>query len=180
MFRKAMAALVAGSSMLAACTQVEHSTTVAIAGGSHIRLTMLGQTFAQAEDNRYVVTESGLTTFRRGGRNFVRWQFSIRVKQPTPLADIKIEEVSGNAPVLILKDRQPRVDNTGSWTKQSSLLPANPQALPWLYDPATTLRIFRVAITDVSGHTSVLYQPANFNHKAKEAIRFQMGPEIPG
>ncbi|MBW0001137.1 MAG: hypothetical protein JO015_18750 [Verrucomicrobia bacterium] len=174
-----MAALVAGCSMLAACTHVEHSTTVPIAGGSHIRLTMLGGTFAQAEDDRYVVTESGLTTFRRGGRNFVRWQFSIRVKQPTPLADIKIEEVSSTAPVVILEDRQPQLDHT-YWTKLSSLVPANPQALPWLYNPETTLRIFRVTITDVGGHTAVLYQPANFNHKAKEAIRFQMGPEIPG
>jgi hypothetical protein len=172
-----MATLVAGC-MLAACTHLEHSTTVAIAGDGHIRLTMLGETFAQAEDDRYVVTESGLTTFRRSGRNFVRWQFSIRVKQPTPLANIKIEEVSGTAPVLVLEDHQPRLDHT-YWTKQSALIPANPQVLPWLYNPEPTLRIFRVTITDVSGHTSVLYQPANFNHKAKEAIRFQMGPETP-
>jgi hypothetical protein len=109
MFREAMAALVAGC-VLAACTHVEHSTTVAVAGGGHIRLTKLGESFAQAENNRYVVTESGLTTFRRSGRNFIRWQFTIRVKQPTPLADIKIEEVSGDTPVLILEDRQPRVD----------------------------------------------------------------------
>lgn len=172
-----MAPLVAGC-MLAACTHVEHSSTVAIAGGGHIRLTTLGETFAQAEDNRYVVTESGLTTFRRSGRNFVRWQFTIRVKQPTPLADVRIEEVSGTAPVLILEDRQPHVDQT-YWSEQSALIPANPRALPWLYDPETTLRIFRVSITDVTGRTSVLYQPANFNRKAKEAIRFQMGPETP-
>lgn len=172
-----MAALVAGC-MLAACTHVEHSTTVAIAGDGHIRLTMLGESFAQAEDDRYVVTESGLTTFRRGGRNFVRWQFSIRVKQPTPLANITVEEVSGNVPVLVLEDRQPRVDHT-YWAKQSALILANPQALPWLYNPETTLRIFRVTITDVSGRTSVLYQPASFNRKAKKAIRFQMGPETP-
>jgi hypothetical protein len=177
MSREAMAALVAGC-MIAACTHVEHSTTVAVAGDGHIRLTMVGETFAQAEDDRYVVTESGLTTFRRGGRNFVRWQFSIRVKRPTPLADIKIEEVSGNAPVLVLEDRQPHLDHT-YWTKQSALVPASPQALPWLYDPETTLRIFRVTITDISGRRSVLYQPASFNHKAKEAIRFQMGPETP-
>jgi hypothetical protein len=177
MFREAMGALVAGC-MLAACTHVEHSTTVTTAGGGQIRLTMLGETFAQAENDRYVVTESGLTTFRRSGRNFVRWQFGIRVKQPTPLADIRIEEVSGTAPVLILEDRQPRLDHT-YWTKQSALIRANPQALPWLYRPETTLRIFRVTVTDISGRTSVLYQPANFNHKAKEAIRFQMGPETP-
>ena len=173
-----MAALVAGC-MLTACAHVEHSTTVAIAGGGHIRLTMLGGAFAQAEDDRYVVTESGLTTFRRGGRNFVRWQFSVRAKQPTPLADIKVEEVSGDAPVLIVEDRHPHVDNT-YWATQSALIPANPQVLPWLYSPETTLRIFRVSVTDGSGRSSVLYQPASFNHKAKEAIRYQMGPEIPG
>ena len=106
-----MAVSVAGC-MLAACAHIEHSTTVAIAGGGHIRLTSLGESFAQAEDARYVVTESGLSTFRRGGRNFVRWQFTIRVKQPTPLADVKVDEVSGGTPVLILEDRQPRLDHT--------------------------------------------------------------------
>ena len=171
-------AVLAAACLLAACTHVEHSTTVTIAGGSQIRLTRLGESFAQAEDNRFVVIESGLTTFRRSGRNFVRWQFSVRVKQPTPLTDVKVEEVSGNGPVLILEDRQPRLDRT-YWTKQSALIPANPGALPWLYDPETTVRIFRVTITDASGRTSVLYQPAGFNRKAKEAIRFQMGPETP-
>lgn len=164
--------------MLAACTHLEHSTTVAIAGDGYIRLTRLGESFAQAEDSRYVVTESGLTTFRRGGRNFVRWQFSIRVKRPTSLADVRVEEVSGNAPVLILEDHKPRVDQT-YWTKQSALIPANPQALPWLYNAGATLRIFRLTVTDAGGRTSTLYQPANFTWKAKEAIRFQMGPETP-
>ncbi|MBV9488670.1 MAG: hypothetical protein JO069_02965 [Verrucomicrobia bacterium] len=174
-----MAALAGSCALAASCAHLEHSTTVHVAGDGQIRLTRLGENFAQSEDARYVVTESGLTTFRRGGRNFVRWQFTVRVKQPARLADINIDEVSGPSPVPILEDRAPRVDQT-YWSKQSTLIPANRSASPWLYTPETTLRIFRVTVTDASGTRSVLYQPANFNRKAKEALLYQMGPEIPG
>lgn len=178
MVRGTIAVFIAGC-VLAACAHIERSTTVSVAGGARIRLTRLGENFAQAEDDRYVVTESGLTTFRSGGRNFVRWQFTVRVKQPIRLTDVKVEEVSGSTAALILEDRAPHLDQT-YWGKQSALIPANRRAAPWLYDPETTLRIFRVTITDSTGRTSVLYQPASFNRKAKNAIRFQMGPETPG
>jgi hypothetical protein len=166
-------------SFLAACAQFQHTTTVTVSGGQQVKLTRVGDNFAQAEDERFVVTESGLTTFRQGGKNFIRWQFTIRAKQAGNLARVRVEDVDGTQPVLILQDDAPVLDNT-YWTKQSALIPANPRSAPWLYAAQPTLRVFRVLVVETGGRQSVLYQPANFTKKAKDALRYQMGPEIPG
>ncbi len=170
----------AACALLGGCAHFQRSQTVQVAGGMRVRLTSVGESFAQAEDKDYVVTESGLTTFRKSGRNFVRWQFAVRLKHPGAPARIRVEEVSGVQARPILDDGAPTIDETYSWTKQSDLIPANPGSLPWLYQPETTLRVFRVSVTNREGKTAVLYQPANFTKTAKDAIRFQMGPEIPG
>jgi hypothetical protein len=173
-----LAALILAGS-LAGCAQLQHTTTVTVSGGQPVKLTRVGDNFAQAENERFVVTESGLTTFRQGGRNFIRWQFTIRAKQAGNLARVRVEDVDGSQPVLILEDDAPELENT-YWTKQSALIPANPQAVPWLYEAQPTLRVFRVLVVEGGGRQSLLYQPANFTKKAKDAIRYQMGPEIPG
>ncbi|HEY0791452.1 MAG TPA: hypothetical protein VGD78_10355 [Chthoniobacterales bacterium] len=166
--------------LMAGCAPLQHTTTVTVSGGQDVKLTRVGDNFAQAENERFVVTESGLTTFRQGGKNFLRWQFTIRAKQAGRLAQVRVEDVDGRRPVLILEDNAPVLDSTYYWTKQSALTPANPQSVPWLYAPQPTLRVFRVLVAEPGGRQSVLYQPANFTRKAKEAIRYQMGPDIPG
>ncbi len=160
------------------CTHPVRTVSVPIAGGQTITFQKVGTSFVGGENDRFAITESGLNPYRQSGRNFLRWQFTFRTKQPSTLRRIQVEDVSDNAPVLLVDDRRPVIDGV-QWTKHSELTRATPADAPWLFDYHPTLRIFRFTITEGSGRKSVLYQAALFNRQAKDAVRVQMGPEIP-
>jgi hypothetical protein len=164
--------------MLASCSHPTRNVPVAIAGGQTVTMRKIGTSFVGGENERFAITESGLNPFRQSGKNFLRWQFTFRAKQPTRLRRVIVEDVSGDAPVMLVDDRHPVIDGI-EWTRHSELTPANPVDAPWLFDSRATLRIFRFTIREDENQESILYQAALFNRKAKDAIRFHMGPEIP-
>jgi hypothetical protein len=164
---------------LIGCAHQATTVSVQVAGGQRISFERVGTSFGRAENSRFVITESGLTTYREGGKNYLRWQFGFRVKQPTKLQSVVVEEVSGAQPVLILKDLAPVITGI-EWTKRSGLTRVEQGAVPWFFDPGSTLRIFRFSINEAGGERSTLYQAALFDKKAKDALRYQMGPETAG
>src|SRR5215471_20368812 len=115
---------------LASCAPRATTVSFPVAGGQRIRFEKVGSSFGRAEDSRFVITESGLTTYREGGRNYLRWQFGFRVKQPTKLQSVVVEEVSGAQPLLILKDLAPVITGI-EWTKRSGLTRVEPGTVPW-------------------------------------------------
>ncbi len=164
--------------LLFGCTHPIRTVSVAVAGGQTVTFQKVGTSFVGGENDRFAITESGLNPYRQSGRNFLRWQFTFRTKQPTILRRVQVEDVSENASVLLVDDRHPSVDGI-EWSRHSELTPATPTDTPWLFDYHPTLRVFRFTITEGNGRRSVLYQAALFNRKAKDAVRIQMGPEIP-
>jgi hypothetical protein len=89
---------------------------------------------------------------------------------------VTVADVTGSKPVPLLRDESPVIDGI-EWSRLSGLVEASPRAIPWLYDPGATLRVFRFDIAEVSGSTSVLYQPTYFTRQAKEGILYLLGPE---
>jgi hypothetical protein len=163
---------------LAGCTHPVKEVSVPIAGGQKVGFKKVGTSFVGGEDNRFAITEAGLNPYRRSGQNFLRWQFTFRAKQPTSLRRVLVEDVSGNRPILLVDDQHPVIDGV-EWSRHSGLTPATTTNAPWLYDDQVTRRIFRFTILESDGRQSVLYEAAEFNRKAKEAVRVHMGPEIP-
>jgi hypothetical protein len=169
---------VAAILLLGGCTHQPMTEAVTVSGGQNLRFTRLGTGFVKAESDRFVVDEAGLTTYRTEGKNFVRWQFAILPKEESALQRIKIEDVTGENPVLVLDDRAPVVEER-RWTRQSDLTRASPRSIPWLFEFGRTTRVFRITIRETNGKTSILYQPVLFTPKAKRDFRVLMGPETP-
>lgn len=164
--------------LLSGCAHQPMTEIIAVSGGQNLRFTRVGAGFVKAENERFVVDEAGLTTYRTGGKNFVRWQFAIMPKRETAPQEVKIEDVTNDNPVLILEDRAPRIDER-RWSRQSDLIRANTQSIPWLFEFVRTTRVFRITVRETNGKTSVLYQAVLFTPKAKKDFRVLMGPETP-
>lgn len=175
MAKFAGAALVSVS-LLLGCAHQTTTVSFPVSGGERIAFEKIGSAFVPAENSRFAITESGLTTYREAGKNYLRWQFGFRVKQPTKLRSVVVEEVSGSQPVPIARDLAPEIAGI-EWAKRSDLTRAEPDTVPWFYDPDSTLRIFRFSIEEADGKRSTLYQAALFDKKSKDALRYQMGPE---
>jgi hypothetical protein len=164
--------------LLSGCAHEPMTETVPVSGGQYLTFTRVGPGFVKAENDRFVVDESGLTIYRTEGKNFVRWQFALMPKHETVIELIKIEDVTEDHPIPILEDRAPLIEER-RWARQSGLIRANPHSIPWLFEFGRTTRVFRITIKERTGRTSVLYQPVLFTSKAKKDFRVLMGPETP-
>ena len=162
--------------LLSGCAHQPMTETIAVSGGQNIRFTRVGAGFVKAENERFVLDEAGLTTYRTEGKNFVRWQFAIMPKEETALRLVRIEDVTNDRPVLILEDRAPQIDER-RWSRQSDLIRANTRSIPWLFEFGRTTRVFRIKVRETNGKTSILYQAVLFTPKAKKDFRVLMGPE---
>jgi hypothetical protein len=158
------------------CVHQPTTETVTVSGGRNITFTRLGPGFVKAENESFVVDESGLTTYRTGGKNFVRWKFAIMPRRPVAVSLVKIEDITGDQPVPILEDRSPRFEER-SWVGESNLIPARTESIPWLFEAGRTVRVFRITLQATGNKTSTLYQPVLFTGKAKKDFRVLMGPE---
>jgi hypothetical protein len=165
--------------LLGGCAHPPMTETIAVSGGQTLTFTRFGAGFVKAENERLVIDEAGLTTYRTEGKNFVRWQFAILPKQAAALQSVKIEDVTGDKLALILEDPAPQIEER-RWSRQSDLIRANPRSIPWLFDSGRTTRVFRIIVREPNGKTSVLYQAVLFTPKAKKDFRVLMGPETAG
>jgi hypothetical protein len=137
----------------------------------------IGNEFVKAENDRFAVVEAGLTTFRTEGKNFIRWQFTIRPRPETQLALVEVEDVTSRRPSLLIKDEHPQIEEL-QWTQQSPLIRATPTLVPWLFTPNESTRVFRITVTEPDGKRSSVYQATRYNSDAKKKFRIMMGPEL--
>ena len=159
------------------CAPQEITEQIPIAGRRSVTFGRIGNEFAKAENDRFAVVEAGLTTYRTEGKNFVRWQFTIRPRPDTQLAMVEVEDVTGRRPALIIKDEHPQVEEL-QWSQQSPLVRATPALVPWLFNPNETTRVFRITVTEPDGKRSSVYQATRYSAEAKKKFRILMGPEL--
>ena len=162
---------------IAGCASHEVTEQISIAGGHTVACKQVRNQFVNAENDRFVVTEAGLTTYRTEGKNFVRWTFAIRPKESTQLASVEVADVTGRRPLILLRDEHPQIEEL-QWTQQSGLIRANPAVIPWLFNPDDTTHVFRIAVTTIDGQRSILYQATRYNEETKRKFRVLMGPEL--
>ena len=159
------------------CAPQEITEQISIAGRRSVTFRRIGNEFVKAENDRFTVVEAGLTTYRTEGKNFVRWQFTIRPRPDTQLAMVEVEDVTGRRPALIIKDEHPQIEEL-QWSQQSPLVRATPALVPWLFNPNETTRVFRITVTEPDGKRSSVYQATRYSAEAKKKFRILMGPEL--
>ena len=159
------------------CAHQEVTEQIAVAGHGSVMFKRIGSEFAKAENDRFAVVEAGLTTYRTAGKNFVRWQFTIRPRPETQLAVVEVEDVTGRRPSLLIKDEHPQIEEL-QWSGQSQLIRATPSLVPWLFTPQESTRVFRITVTEPDGKRSSVYQATRYSADAKKKFRILMGPEL--
>ena len=162
---------------LVGCAHQEVTEQISIAGHEVVTFKRIGNEFVKAENDRFAVVEAGLTTYRTEGKNFVRWQFTIRPRPETQLAVVEVEDVTGRRPSPLIKDEHPQIEEL-QWSGQSQLIRATPSLVPWLFAPDQSTRVFRVTVTEPDGKRSSVYQATRYNVDAKNKFRIMMGPEL--
>lgn len=171
-FRLFRATLWCGFVLLAGCGTSGRYVPVRVAGGQTVQLSRQGQSFREAENSLAAVTNAGLTAVNQDGNPYLRWTFVVRLKRPTQLRSVRVEDISGSTPALLINDQAPATQ-TNQWTGFSGLIEGSAASTPWLFDNYDTTRVFRLTITESSGQSYVLYQGAFFSANKKAEMRHQ-------
>src|ERR1700751_2959598 len=87
---------------LVGCAPQEITEQIRVAGRRNVTFRRIGNEFVKAENDRFAVVEAGLTTYRTEGKNFVRWQFTIRPRPGTQGWVGEIENGTGKRPSLLI------------------------------------------------------------------------------
>jgi hypothetical protein len=130
-----------------------------------------GSTFESA---RYSVFKPTLRAVVDQGVTYLQWQFSLKTKGPTQLQSVRLEEITGPTPLLLVNDQAPEL-NAGTWTGMSGEIDPRSATTSWLFSPGDSAQTFRFVITGLDGQTDTLEQTTVFSHSAKAAIRRQYG-----
>ena len=152
------------------CASSSPQPSVGIAGGGSVSLQRSGAGFKQAENDRVGVSEAALQPVNFDGNYYVRWTFAIHPKQAAVLSNIRIEDVTGPSPLLLVNDVAPQQDG-GIWRENAGLMEISSSDAGWLLDPKETVRVFKFTIREPNGQSYVLYQGALQSPANKEAIR---------
>jgi len=90
------------------------------------------------------------------------------------LRHVRVEDVSDDAPVLLLDDAQPALERN-RWRGTSRLFEPEDPALAWVATITNSLRVFRFTITQADGREIVLHQGAMYPNGMKSGIRQAWG-----
>jgi hypothetical protein len=102
-------------------------------------------------------------------QKYARWSFGLKLKQPTHIRSVRVEDVTEGTPVLLINDQAPQP--AGSlWSGSSGAIESNAAAIPWLFENTPSRRTFRFTVTDLNGQISVLDQVVTYSVKSKQQL----------
>jgi len=156
------------------CANLPTTVSVPVAGGQIVKLQRNGSAFREAENGRVTITDTRLQAVNFDGSYYVRWTFTVHPKQATEFRSIRVEDVTGATPMLLVNDIAPQQD-AGKWTGNAGLMELSSTSLQWLFDKSERVRTFRFTISEVDGRGYVLYQGTLYGPNAKAAIWKSIG-----
>jgi hypothetical protein len=129
--------------------------------------------FAHAPDPRendfFKIENAGFQADTSKSRPTLKYAFMFLLKKPIKILRVRVEDVSGNPPVLLVDDTTPKISD-GRWRAMTSALPMTPDNFPWMFDASDTRKSFRVTVSTLDNGDIVLVQPTKFYAPVKKAI----------
>jgi len=104
----------------------------------------------------------------------VKYTFEFSDAHSRGLKAVKVEDVSDDAPFLLVDDTAPQYTN-GRWHGASRTFGAGDEYLKWIYQLENSLRVYRFTITFADGHELIIHQGSTFPNFMKSAIRHMFG-----
>ena len=136
-------------------------------------LAVTGSCFAHAPDPRendfFKIENAGFQADTSKSRPTLKYAFMFLLKKPIKVLRVRVEDVSGNPPVLLVDDTTPKISG-GRWRATTSALPLTPDNFPWMFDASSTRKSFRVTVSTLDNGDIVLVQPTKFYASVKQAI----------
>ena len=121
------------------------------------------------ENDFFKIENAGFLANTSKSRPTLKYAFMFLLKKPIKILRVRVEDVSGNPPVLLVDDTTPKISG-GQWRAMTSARPMTPDNFPWMFDSSDTRKSFRVTVSTPDKGDIVLVQPAKFYASIKKVI----------
>lgn len=101
--------------------------------------------------------------------------FAFNETSGRPPRSVRVEDVSDDAPVLLVEDLKPELRDKTNWRGKSASVPSSDPSLIWFTYLDDTMRVFRFTIVNADGETVVLNQGWYVPGWIKPGIRRSIG-----
>lgn len=155
-------------------TQLVHKTTFARSFAGIIAILVAAESsFAHAPEPRendfFKIENAGFQADTSKSRPTLKYAFMFVLKKPIKILRVRVEDVSGNPPVLLVDDTTPKISG-GRWHAMTSARPMTPDNFPWMFESSDTKKSFRVTVSTLDQGDLVFVQPTKFYASVKKAI----------
>jgi hypothetical protein len=142
-----------------------------IAGGQTVQCPATDAGPLPARSGPYQMEVAAFMTGKAGDGKppSLTFTFGLSVENNAAPARIRVEDVTDEAAILLVDDREPKLVKK-YWRGDAAPTPVSEQSTPWIFDPKTTIRVFKVTISARNAPDVILYQPAWYSAQAKRQI----------
>ena len=120
------------------------------------------------------ILNAGLLPTRAKDGKTVVYMFAYTDQSGVPAKSVVVEDVAGEAPVLLVEDKEPKLEKN-RWMAVTPDMQADNAAVAWLGQLGDTMRIFRFTITKADGRKVVIHQGWLVPAWMKAAMRSTLG-----
>lgn len=154
------------------CATGDVAMLATISGGQKIRV-------AVNRNGAELINEGGVqinsATFTPNADKKIVFVFEFTDSRKRALRSVRVDDVSDDAPALLVESAQPALSATGQWRGESEPLGLSDRRLGWLATIPNSLRVFRFTLTFSDGQTLVIHQGSFFPAPIKSAVRQSLG-----
>lgn len=150
------------------CATGDISMVATIAGGQKLRVPIGRNGVALTNQDGIQINAAHFTL---NAEKKVVFVFEFTDSRKRTLRNVRVEDVSDEAPDLLVESTQPTLSPAGQWRGESTPLPVTHSRLSWLATIPNTLRVFRFTLTFADGQTAILHQGMLCPAATKSAVR---------
>jgi hypothetical protein len=143
-----------------------------ISGGQKIRVPLTRNGAELTAEGGVQINAAGFTLNPDKKIVFV---FECTDSRKRALQNVRVEDVSGDKPDILVEHTQPKLSDAGEWRGESQPLEWNNSRLAWLATLSNSLRVFRFTLTFTNGQALVIHQGTLFPAVMKSAVRQTVG-----
>ncbi|MFA5266236.1 MAG: hypothetical protein WC378_20625 [Opitutaceae bacterium] len=109
----------------------------------------------------------------------VGYPFGFQMKSHAIPVKVRIEDVNGVTPELIIEDKAPKLNPQGRWLGNSIIAADIAGNMAWLNHDTNSMLVYRITIDFADGHSAILYQPSSIPAFFKPLLKIKLGIDKP-
>jgi hypothetical protein len=158
---------------VALLAQPTETIEIGIAGGQKITANISRGGPVRAEDLRIKIESAGIRVgpgSKDSREPELIWNFSFQNKSTHNVVAVIVDDVTLDPVKTIVGDLEP-ILHDAVWQGFADAVVVTKEALPWLFDAGSTMKVFRFTVRYDDDQRSTLHQLAMYQDLAKEQIR---------